>query len=133
MSSCDRIGVAPAMDMPEVLKSLLEHSLPWPEKRTGRNGGGLGWLAAPVPEGWGQSQARWRDGQLPARGLPWAPFLGRRRAGCREGESGEPPLQLRGCLLGLWAPGALASVRPLTGAVLTWGMGRTRALCWEKH
>ncbi|KAJ8791738.1 hypothetical protein J1605_020460 [Eschrichtius robustus] len=36
MSSCDRIGVAPAMDMPEVLKSLLEHSLPWPEKRTGR-------------------------------------------------------------------------------------------------
>nr|XP_020023764.1 thyrotroph embryonic factor isoform X2 [Castor canadensis] len=35
MSSCDRIGVAPAMDMPEVLKSLLEHTLPWPEKRAG--------------------------------------------------------------------------------------------------
>ncbi|XP_058529057.1 thyrotroph embryonic factor isoform X2 [Ochotona princeps] len=36
MSSCDRIGTAPAMDMPEVLKSLLEHSLPWSDKRTGR-------------------------------------------------------------------------------------------------
>ncbi|KAM7317378.1 hypothetical protein ACRRTK_023680 [Alexandromys fortis] len=35
MSSCNQIGVAPAMDMPEVLKSLLEHSLSWPEKRTG--------------------------------------------------------------------------------------------------
>lgn len=41
MSSCNQIGVAPAMDMPEVLKSLLEHSLPWPEKRSGRNTGGL--------------------------------------------------------------------------------------------
>ncbi|KAF6122108.1 TEF transcription factor, PAR bZIP family member [Phyllostomus discolor] len=39
MSSCDRIGVAPAMDMPEVLKSLLEHSLPWPEKRTDKEKG----------------------------------------------------------------------------------------------
>lgn len=45
------------MDMPEVLKSLLEHSLPWPEKRTGRNGGGPPWLAAQVPKGWGQPQA----------------------------------------------------------------------------
>lgn len=43
MSSCNQIGVAPAMDMPEVLKSLLEHSLSWPEKRTGRNTGDLYW------------------------------------------------------------------------------------------
>ncbi|KAM8978483.1 thyrotroph embryonic factor isoform X3 [Sarcophilus harrisii] len=36
MASCERIGVGPAMDMPEVLKSLLEHSLPWADRRTGK-------------------------------------------------------------------------------------------------
>lgn len=70
MSSCDRIGVAPAMDMPEVLKSLLEHSLPWPEKRTGRSGGGLHGPAAQVPKGWGRPQARWQDRHLRAREVP---------------------------------------------------------------
>uniref|UniRef100_H0W318 TEF transcription factor, PAR bZIP family member n=1 Tax=Cavia porcellus TaxID=10141 RepID=H0W318_CAVPO len=40
VGSCDqRTEVAPAMDMPEVLKSLLEHSLPWPEKRTDKEKG----------------------------------------------------------------------------------------------
>ncbi|XP_075409749.1 thyrotroph embryonic factor isoform X3 [Tenrec ecaudatus] len=39
MSGCSRIGGAPAMDMPEVLKSLLEHSLPWPEKRAEKEKG----------------------------------------------------------------------------------------------
>lgn len=81
------------MDMPEVLKSLLEHSLPWPEKRTGRNGGGLHWLAAHVPGG-GQSQVQWQDRHLqaaegPREGSAPGPFLGRRRAGCRAGHSEE--------------------------------------------
>ncbi|XP_061495256.1 thyrotroph embryonic factor isoform X3 [Rhineura floridana] len=31
MSSCHRLGVPSAMDFPEVLKSLLEYSLPWTE------------------------------------------------------------------------------------------------------
>ncbi|XP_028934589.1 thyrotroph embryonic factor isoform X4 [Ornithorhynchus anatinus] len=34
MASCEQTAVGPAMDMPEVLKSLLEHSLPWPDRRT---------------------------------------------------------------------------------------------------
>lgn len=66
------------MDMPEVLKSLLEHSLPWPEKRTGRNGGGLHWLAAHVPGGGGSHRYSGRTGisklrRVPGRGLPLAP------------------------------------------------------------
>lgn len=47
MSSCERIGVGPAMDMPEVLKSLLEHSLPWADRRTGRSPGELRLTGAP--------------------------------------------------------------------------------------
>ena len=62
--------MAPAMDMPEVLKSLLEHSLPWPEKRTGRSRGGLQWPAAQVPEGWGPQRAPWPDRHLQAREGP---------------------------------------------------------------
>ena len=65
------------MDMPEVLKSLLEHSLPWPEKRTGRSRGGLQWPAAQVPEGWGPRRAPWPDRHLQAReGLQQGSALG---------------------------------------------------------
>lgn len=90
MSSCDRIGVAPAMDMPEVLKSLLEHSLPWPEKRTGRSTEGLCWQAAQVPKGWGQAQGQWQDriGRAPSRGLPLDLFWAEDGVWCRGG-SGE--------------------------------------------
>lgn len=81
------------MDMPEVLKSLLEHSLPWPEKRTGRNGGGLHWLAAQVPKGWGQPQAQWQDRHLQARegpqqGSALGPFLAEGRPGVQRNTVG---------------------------------------------
>lgn len=89
MASCDRIGVAPAMDMPEVLKSLLEHSLPWPEKRTGRNGGGLHWLATQVPKGWGQPEHSGRTGISKLREGPLVPSWAGGRLGCRETHSSE--------------------------------------------
>lgn len=112
MSSCDRIGVAPAMDMPEVLKSLLEHSLPWPEKRTGRNRGGLRWLAAHVPEGWGQSQAPVAGQASPGKGGSSVGVCPRPLPGQAEGwvQRGTQwrgaPLQLGGCLRGLLALGS---------------------------
>lgn len=89
MSSCDRIGVAPAMDMPEVLKSLLEHSLPWPEKRTGRNGGGLHRLATQVPKGWGQPEHSGRTGISKLGRAPWSLPGQEEGLGCRERHSGE--------------------------------------------
>lgn len=36
MSSCNTPGGPTALDFPEVLKSLLEYSLPWTNKMTGR-------------------------------------------------------------------------------------------------
>lgn len=36
MSSCNTRGGPTALDFPEVLKSLLEYSLPWTNKMTGR-------------------------------------------------------------------------------------------------
>lgn len=82
VGSCDqRTEVAPAMDMPEVLKSLLEHSLPWPEKRTGRSiRGGLGAATGTVA---GQA----REG--PHRGLPdFRPILSSRRAAVQSPREG---------------------------------------------
>lgn len=41
MSVCTSAGGPAALDFPEVLKSLLEYSLPWTTKMTGRTEGVL--------------------------------------------------------------------------------------------
>lgn len=41
MSVCNSPGGPAALDFPEVLKSLLEYSLPWTNKMTGRTEGTL--------------------------------------------------------------------------------------------
>lgn len=115
------------MDMPEVLKSLLEHSLPWPEKRTGRSAGDLQWLAAQVLEGArGQPQAQWQDRHLQAREGPVAVCPWSQGAECGQGFE-------EACVTPALGPfpkpaglgEAMASVWPLTGAVLMWDQDRT--------
>lgn len=53
MSSCNSSGGPAALDFPEVLKSLLEYSLPWTNKMTGRiegmSAGVSGLISSPLP------------------------------------------------------------------------------------
>lgn len=52
MSSCNSPGGPAALDFPEVLKSLLEYSLPWTNKMTGRIDGmraGVSGLISSLP------------------------------------------------------------------------------------
>lgn len=72
-------------------------------------------------------------GRVPGRGLPLAPpwagaGLGAERdtVGSVPATQGPPPGPAS-----FWEAAASASVWPLTGAVLTWGEGRTRAPCWD--
>jgi hypothetical protein len=95
--------------MPEVLKSLLEHTLPWPEKRAGRSTGDLIGKLPRCPRGGGRHgdsnrQAR----EVSQQGSVLGAVLSRGRVAVQRTTQGNMwvPHQLWGCPLGLLALGS---------------------------